>query len=90
MVPQRELSFIEPNHHDHFAETGASQVKIRERNANFSTMIFAAAGLLDFSGSLQRHATVTTGGQSHPGIPGVPATVTRDWHVEHKCRGFLG
>jgi hypothetical protein len=84
-----ELSFIEPNPSPMTIlryETGASQVKMQGLgNANFSTMIFSSGAgdyTLDFSGSLQRDATVTiTTGLSNLtlAIPeGVPATVTAE------------
>ena len=60
------LTFSEPNRTDMSVfryETGASDVKLTGlANANFATMIFSGGAgnyLLDFSGDLQREATVT-------------------------------
>jgi uncharacterized protein DUF2154 len=61
-----DLSFLEPNQTDMSIlryETGASDVKLKGLgNANFSTLTFSGGAgnyTLDFSGTLQRAATVT-------------------------------
>jgi hypothetical protein len=72
-------------------ETGASQVKMTGlANANFSTMIFSSGAgdyELDFSGELQRDATVTIAtGLSNLKLvvpQGVPANVTADTGVSN-------
>lgn len=82
-----ELSFAQPNPSQMAVlryETGASNVKLTKlANANFGTMIFNSGGgdyTLDFSGTLNRDATVTvTSGVSNLIIvvpDGIPATVT--------------
>lgn len=84
-----ELSFSRPNQSSMPVfryETGASKVEMKGlANVNFSTMIFnSGAGdyTLDFTGDLQRDATVTiTTGLSNLALvvpQGIPATVTAE------------
>ena len=89
-----ELAFSEPNPSQMTVlryETGASQVRMKGlANANFSTMIFGSGAgdyTLDFSGSLQRDATITiTTGLSNItlAIPkGVSATVNAETGISN-------
>jgi hypothetical protein len=87
-----EMNFAQPNQIEMQSlryETGASNITLRNlANANFSTMIFeSGAGnyTLDFSGQLQRDATVFI----ETGLSTLTILVPEDMHVKATVEGGL-